>query len=248
MVLVARERDTGALAQWVLQPDGSGMSQRALVDADGRPIRSAGAPSLLELPTGELCGVFPDPERFIRIYVYQPDEDNWLDLTASAFDAALGPRTTGPVGMAFHRYRRADGAPLSSDASRGALYLSFTEPESAAARNPDNPHYYVSEWLDAQHPARRQLHMRWRGRVITEWTNLAPGTGVALYEDESSDALKALLLEQTRDARRLELLPYADGTQDQDHGSGSDFQVMERGICTGIRGEAACGDASTGAY
>jgi hypothetical protein len=94
LVLVARASDTGELVQWMLRPDGSGLSQRAVVDADGQPIRSGGAPSLLELPTGELCGVFPDPEKLIRIYVYQPEHDNWLDLTAHAFDAALGPRST----------------------------------------------------------------------------------------------------------------------------------------------------------
>jgi hypothetical protein len=248
LMLVGSARDSGELVQWVLRADGVGLLQRVGMDAEGRAIRSGGAPSLLELPTGELCAVFPDPERFVRIYVYRPDQDDWLELTSNAFDAALGPRTTGPVGMAFHRYRGADGAPLGGDASRGALYLSFTEPESATARNPDNPHYYVSEWLDAQHPARQQLHMRWRGRVITEWTNLAPGTGVALYEDERSVALHALLLEQTREGRRLEFLPFADGTRNADLGGGSDFQVMERGICTGIRGESLCGDASTGAY
>lgn len=248
LFMIAADAETGALAQWVMQPDSGRSVQRAVLDTRGEPVLTGLPPSLLALPTGELCGVFADVGRQIRIYVYRPEQDAWQDLSASAFDAALGPRSAGPVGMAFHLFRAASGAPLRSDASRGALYLTFTEPESAAARSPDNPHVYVSEWLDARHPARQQLHMRWRGRVITEWTNLAAGTGAALYEDELSEALSALLFVQARDGYELDFLPYADGSHDADLGSGSDFQVMERGICSVLRGDAACGDASTGAY
>ena len=248
LMIVARTGDAGLLQQWTARADGPQLARGAVVDLDGRPLRAGRAPSLLALPTGELCGVFPDVDGFIRIYVYRPELDAWQDLSADAFDAALGPRTSGPVGLAFHLYRAPDGSPLHGDATRGALYLSFTEPESPAARAPDNPHLYVSEWLDARHPARRQLHMRWRGRLLTEWTNLAPGTGTALFEDESSEALAALMLVETRDGRKLELLPYADGTHPAELASGSDFQVMERGICSVLRGDVVCGDASTGAY
>jgi hypothetical protein len=186
----------------------------------------------------------------MRFYCYASADDVWVDLSRRAFDVGLGPETKGSVGMAFHRYRNAAGLLVDGDLTRGALYLSFTEPESSAAHYPDNPHLLVSEWLNARHGAFEQSSLRWRGSLITEWTNLAPGTSVALYEDAGLANLQALMavrIEATH-TTRLDLLPFADGAFDETLASGNDFEVMERGICTGLRPELACGDASTGAY
>jgi hypothetical protein len=126
--------------------------------------------------------------------------------------------------------------------------LSFTEPDSA--RTPDNPHWLISEWLSAKHGAFAQIDFRWRGSVIDQWTNLVPGTGVALYEDETLSALKALMAirDGKTGATRIDFLPFADGAYDEDFGTGNDFEVMERGICVGLRGVKPCGDRATGAY
>ena len=61
--------------------------------------------------------------------------DAWLDLTRTAFFSGLGPQTSGPVGIAYHRYRLASGGLVTADATRGAVYLSFTEPESQWANH-----------------------------------------------------------------------------------------------------------------
>ncbi len=209
-------------------------------DVEAVQLTVGSTPSVLVIGTGELCGVFPDPEGFVRLYCYEPDVDAWRDLTRTAFFSGLGPKSAGPVGLAYHRYRHADGSLVQGDATRGALMLSFTEPESSYAKNPDNPHYFISESLSAATPARTHLFLRWRGSVIDEWTNLAAGTGLAIYEDLELSALKGLMLARVSDATRLDVLPFADGVYEQQLGSGNDFVVMELGICEGLKGKGKC--------
>jgi hypothetical protein len=209
-------------------------------DAQGHALRLGLGPSVLALGTGELCGVFPDVDSYVRFFCHEPEHDVWRDLSSTAFYAGLGPKTSGRAGLAYHLYRRSDGSLVTDDATRGALILSFTEPESPSANYSDNPHYFISEWLSADHPARRELYFRWRGRVIDEWTALAPGTGLALYEDPELSALKALMLARTPDATRLDFLPFADGTHEERLASGNDYELMARGICEGLRGVADC--------
>jgi hypothetical protein len=191
--------------------------------------------------------VFPDADSFIRFYCYDAASDRWLDLSARAFNAGVGPRTGDAAGLAFHRYRDASGAPASGDGSRGALHLAFSEPESSSALFPNNPHLYISEWLSAAHGAREQISFRWRGRLITEWTQLAPGTGTSLLD--SGEHMQALMVQRTgTGAHRLDYLPNADGELDEPLNSGNDFEVMERGLCLGIHSETECGGAQTAKY
>jgi len=44
-----------------------------------------------------------------------------------------------------------------------------------------------------------------------------------------------MLTDMKKTGTRIEFLPLADGAYDEDFGSGDDFEVMERGICLGIR-------------
>jgi len=147
-----------------------------------------GSPGARRAADGELCGVFPDADAYLRFYCYDAARDRWADLSLAAFYAGLGPHTAGAVALAFHRYRAADGTPL--DRTRGALYLSFTEPESQDAHDPDNPHFLISRALSARAGAFQAIDFRWRGSVINQWTKVVHGTALALYEDESLSALK----------------------------------------------------------
>jgi hypothetical protein len=71
---------------------------------------------------------------------------------------------------------------------------------------------------------------------------VVPGTGVTLYEDETLSALKAALAVEVKDTQRVDFLPFADGSFPAQLGSGNDFEVMERGICRGIRPARECGE------
>jgi hypothetical protein len=121
--------------------------------------------------------------------------------------------------------------------------------ERASLHTPDNPQVFISEWLNAQYGAFEHINFRWRGSFINQWTNLAAGTGVSFYEDESLVSLQAILARsEADDTVTVDYLPFADGSYDETLASGNDFQVMERGICLGIQGEERCGDRTTGAY
>jgi hypothetical protein len=236
--------DGGLFQASAAEPSGPFVLSRVFDTAE-QPIAVGLAPTLARLGTGELCGVLPDLERYVRFYCYDASRDAWLDLTRTAFFSGLGPQTAGAVSLAYHRYRKQDGGLVTDDVTRGAVIMSFTEPESPYAKNPDNPHYFMSEWLSAEHPARSELYFRWRGSVIDEWTNLAPGTSLALYEDVTLSALKGLMLAKLTnpDVVHLDFLPFADGVYEDQFGGGNDFEVMERGICEGLKSEASCAPA-----
>jgi hypothetical protein len=251
LAIFFRASATGSLMQASARDATGPFRTQAVLDARQRPITTGLSPTVAALGTGELCGVFANDEQNIRFHCYDRGRDLWVDLSQQAFDVGLGPRTEGKVGVAYHRYRAADGAPVDGDSSRGAVYLSFSQPESEAqaGSKPDNPHLLISQWLNERHGALERIDFRWRGSVLDQWTNLAPGTGVALYEDETLSALKALFTTRAaKGATAVDFLPFADGAYDESFGSGNDFQVMERGICAGLRGAKICGDKSTGAY
>jgi hypothetical protein len=218
---------------------------RPVIDDALRPITTPLAPAIASLGTGELCGAFADAESSIRFYCYDLSRDLWRDHSARAFYAGLGPRTGGPVGLAYHRYRSASGTVLHGDETRGALYLSFTEPAPGDDLTPDNPQLLISEWLDAAHPAATSIQFRWRGNVVNQWTHLAKSTSLVLYEDNSLQALAGAMVRRAKDRHQLELLPFVDGAFDVELGAGNDFEVMERGICTQLRGARACDSPSS---
>ncbi|HMI91083.1 MAG TPA: hypothetical protein VK509_06945, partial [Polyangiales bacterium] len=238
----------GTLLQASALAPGGPFQLRQVIDQAGEPIESALGPSVLRLGTGELCAVFPDLQRAVRIYCYAQERDRWIDLTRRAFYAGFGPETGAEVALAYHRYRDADGLALGGDDSRGALYLALTEPAAGTQGKPDNPNLWISTALSARHGAFEALDFRWRGALIDQWTHLGADSAVTLYEDESLSALKAALIARTDDGLQLDFLPLADGSFAGALRAGNDFEVMERGICVGLQGVERCGGPSTGKY
>lgn len=253
LVVLYRALD-GALVEQRVDFTNGEVEREAAIDTAGRPIFTSFAPSLLALGTGELCGGFVDLESHVRFYCAEDAPFVWRDLSARAFYATLGPATGGPVGLAYHRFRAADGGFVGSEpasearSARGAVYMSFTEAAPGTTR-PDNPNLMISRALDRDALARDAIDFRWRGNLINQWAHVAEGTAVALYEDETLPGLVAALSAASAgEATRIELLPAADGVFDAELGSGNDFAVMERGICTTLRGAGWCGGPKTAAY
>jgi hypothetical protein len=235
--------DSGELIQASADRADRPFQLRTVVDTHGNALSSARGPTLAALGTGELCGVFPDGEGYARFFCYDALSDAFVDLSRAAFYAGLGPYSAGEVGIAYHYYRDGDGLPVSDDASRGAIHLAFTEVDPDSKRYPDIPSLLVSQWLSAAHGARERVDFRWRGRLIDQWTTLAPATRVAFYEDEASDALAAIMnVRHSNGSSQIDFLPLADGSFDAALGAGNDFQIMEHGICAVLRGNAICGD------
>jgi hypothetical protein len=247
VLFVAGDADGTLMQASASTPEGPFVVRPAL-DGALRPIRTPLAPAIATLGTDDLCGAFADEQSMIRFHCYDASFDLWRDHSAQAFYAGLGPRTGGPVGLAYHRYRASDGSPLDGDETRGALYLSFTEPAPSKDKTPDSPQLMISEWLDAASATATSIRFRWRGNVINQWTHLAANTSLVLHEDSSLPALTGAMVMRSKDGLRLELLPFVDGSFDLDLGSGDDFEVMERGICAQLRGVGACGGRDTGRH
>jgi hypothetical protein len=244
-VLLLANDARGTLMQAFARSAEGPFVMRPVLDASLQPVTASRAPALASLDTGESCAALVDHESLIHLHCYEPARDLWPDLSARAFYAGLGPRTGGPVGLAYHCHRTAHGTAIDGDETRGALYLSFTERAPVRDRTPDNPQLLVSEWLNAGNPAASALHFRWRGAVINQWTHLAPDTALVLYEDRSLAGLAGAMVRRIGQRLQLELLPLVDGAFEAELRGGDDFEVMERGICTELRGAAACADGAS---
>ncbi|MET0389625.1 MAG: M12 family metallo-peptidase [Polyangiales bacterium] len=227
------------------------LAVRRALDDNSLPLTASGAVAAAELPTHETCAVVPDARGELHVYLYDHGQDRWRDFSRRVFDNGVGPRTHGQVSLAYHVFRDASGAPSGGDATRGSLLIGYTEPPDPHAPLPDIPHLLRSEWLSRTHGAAEQLSLRWRGSLISEWSTVAAGSGVALAEapTELGLGLSGLLVvrDDTKGAH-VDFLPHVDGEVDAALGGGDDFAVMERGICLGLHTAAVCGDASTAVY
>ena len=196
---------------------------------------------------GRSCGALTDADGHVRIYCYDQDTDRFEQLLAFEGD---GPVTAGKPGLAYHAYRSYLGGPQQSDPSRGAFWLAVTE---------DHPEYdRVRVWIsdpvseqageslaDLVFPDERQ------GWFFNTWMNLVDDSGLLLYDDLSLGAMKAISVHDNdgdplATSRFVRFHPFADGTFRAELRDGNDFRVMERGICAGIIGKAACGPSTWG--
>lgn len=221
-------------------------------DRNGNPLVGALGPSMVGLPSGEVCGIFPDPQRFIRLFCLDAsdveDADaRWRDLSRDAFYAGMGPVTESEANIVFHRYLSASGYPIDGS-QRGALHVAYTR--AASRKEPLNPQMLISEWLDAAHTAAERVNFRWRGSVINEWANLAPTSALALHPTAGPLGLTGLAVTDLGVSGEYALmwLAAADGAFDTELSVDNDFAVMERGICRGLGHTKRCGGRSTATY
>jgi hypothetical protein len=226
---------------------------RPLLDLAGQPIATNGAPPTLAFwgtddgtsTTNETWMVAPDPGSFIRIYRYVPGQDRWEDRTAAVFPS----RPTGTVhqrmGFAFRPLTDGNGQVI--DPRRGEFNLAYGEEIAGQIGS-----LWVSDVVDGARPPGTHLRfpMSTAGRFGHPWYTIATtsGGGIDLYTDPQFPHMKALLL--AGDDQTLRFLPHPDGIFDADWADGSDFQVMERGICLGLRGgdAAFCGPRNSFGY
>ncbi len=201
-------------------------------------------------PNGTICGAITNDAGTVGLYCYDPATNRFVNRSSTAFPAVTKPITSGKPGLAFHTYRSWAGIPLVAD--RGAFWLGVT----VADLEWDFVDVWISEPIGSgagealqavEFPASR------RGKVGNVWSNLADGTGMALYDDASLGAMKALWLRVDGGdssppvgGRKLRFLPFVDGGFRAELTDGNDFQVMERGICLGLEDAAYCGPSSFG--
>ncbi|MCR9165333.1 MAG: hypothetical protein ACE37F_24005 [Nannocystaceae bacterium] len=227
----------------------------ALLDESAATIAGEHAPSFTSWPydqhatvRGTICGALSDPGGEVRLYCYDRDS-NRFELHA-AF-SGTGPQTAGKPGIAYHAYRAADGTPLDGDAHRGALWLTVTEENT----DYDKVRVWISDPISEAFG--EELSEAWfpsgRGSGFwhNTWTNVADGSGQAMYDDETLGAMKGLsvrdLSSDTASTQRaVRFAPFADGSFATALRDGNDFRVMERGICRGLASAATCGPSTWG--
>jgi hypothetical protein len=149
--------------------------------------------------------------------------------------------------LAFHVYRDSNGAPVLNDVTRGQFVLVTVPPAPNFAPYPT---VYQSRPVSAASPPSSSTVLF---SVSKFWQQVQlASTNLSLFEDESISALKGSMVlhwdGNTNDS--LLFLPYADGTPDIQLKDGSDFRVMERGLCYVLKQRNAtfCGSANQWGY
>ena len=131
--------------------------------------------------------------------------------------------------LVFHHERSASGAPLA--VGQGTFWL--ITPWNAIGKQT----WHRTQRID---PTLAPWTMGPLRVTIDAMEYGVDGT-IALFEDLRTSAMKGGIAE----ARKVEFMPFADGTFAAQLKDGNDFSVMERGICRGLKTdpETICGPA-----
>jgi hypothetical protein len=197
------------------------------------------------------CGAFPDATGAVQILCLDRSSSNryWRDISASAFNitgsctGCIGQRVTvAKPALRFHIVRANNGAPFYRS-RRGQFWLSTTPNTN---RIPD---VSLSGPLNWQAPPFPNLQFLWVGKQHNAWSRILGG--VAYYADLSIGGLKGVyVLDIDSRPQELRFAPFGDGGVDVGLRDVSDWQVMERGVCSAqdLRSNALCGSLGWWGY
>lgn len=213
------------------------------------PAPSASAP-MHHSDVGQACGVFPGSTSgsALKLLCYLKDTDRWIDLSAALRDGsgntAVVSHDHSRPSIAFHTFRVAadDGAAPDApvgylgDGRRGQFFV-IVQPPGAA------PVLYVSTEVSPVMPPSTALRViplefGWEGK---------DDLPVSLYADRDVSAVKAIQFARhpacsgCSERDWLKVYGMVDGSYKASLGAKNDFQVMELGICRGLRDATWCG-------
>lgn len=236
----------GGVYRWaVSRPDLTFWQRGEVRRTDGTTITGLYGASVVTWPSRELsinfavsgrsCGAFVKADKALVFACYDKDLDAWQDLTST-----MGPgviQAGARPSLAYHVFRDAQGVPLL-DQTRGQFWMAIPATGGRLA-------LWRSSTLKWPTPPSTAMTFRWAGNMGNQWAFSAAGAGVHLFEDGETSALKALWVWPTFG---VWFYPFVDGTVRAQLKDGNDFQVMEHGICNGLRGGAACGPVNAFGY
>lgn len=210
---------------------------------EGEPVpttacmAAAGLAATTPVVPWALLPPYSEPLRFLCL---DPATARWTER--AGFFPSMQWTASRP-GLAFHVFRDAAGAPISTP-PRGQFVLTF------GVRNGDNVAGYVAVSTPTTGTATLPsgLAMLGFGNLRDVWSFAPAGGGAAPYEDSQLSALKAIRAFRVDGPWILEFLPLFDGTFDAALSDGNDFQVMERGICLSLRDATFCGGPNSWGY
>jgi hypothetical protein len=203
------------------------------------------------------CGIFPNEDRGMRPYCFDPVDLVWRDLTDQVFsaqatsgcnagsevldsEAGLSGRclvvsATAPQ-LAMRYVRRDTGLPLSLGSATSHFQLTWS------FDTPGSPRVWISEPLSTlNHPSEGAWAFgNWRDFFANTWHIADAGSNVPMYEDSAMGGMFAL---DTR-LQIVRFYPHADGSADVDLWVGSDFRVIEDHLCRWVAGDpvVVCGE------
>lgn len=213
-------------------------------DAAGSSIRTNGAPTTLafwgrddgrSLKTNQTWMALADGGSRIRVYRYDPNSRRWQDKTASGFTNRPGDRIKRRMGFAFRPLLDAGGQMF--EPLKGEFTLAYGATDAGAPLDRrDVGSIWISDVVSEARPPDQYLRFpsNLAGRFGHPWygIGLRDQGGFDLYSDPAFPFLKGAAV---RLDSRIAFLAYADGIFDLDFMTGSDFQVMRRGICFRLR-------------
>jgi hypothetical protein len=168
--------------------------------------------------------VLADASSHLRLYHHEANLDRWRDMTQAVFPVAPTGTVAQRVGFVYHALTAGDGSILHP--LKGEFMLPYARPPDTSLRFPLSTAGGFGHF--------------WYGAVTRQ-------DGMDFFADPQFPYAKAALLDAGGEVR---FLPHADGIFDLDFRSGSDFQIMERGICLGLhRGDTTrCGPSNAFGY
>ena len=173
--------------------------------------------------------VFPaQADSQIVLYGYDPQADAWLDLTANALPVRPSGKIEQPIGFGWRPLVAADGSVL--DPLKGEFFLTYGATNEGGVGST-----WFSQVVDAQRPPISDLTFDRAnaGRFGHPWYGVMnQGGGMDYYTDPDFPYVKALFINGNTE---VTFLPHPDGIYDKDFQVGSDWWIMERGICMTLR-------------
>ncbi len=241
-----RDRNTGRY----LTSEGAMFTQTSTVlDANGSPLGGSQSPTLADTPIdgGRSCGVFTDGMGAMTLHCQDPATLGWRPVPAAL--AGTTPTVAKP-GLAWHRNRTSNGEAMRT----GAYWVTSVDRLGTAPDTRDATRMVLTSALEPNDLVTNITFAQW-GQVTNQWAFALPGAGVTLYEDEALATLKGAWVSlwgkgehnQNLD-RPIFFLPFADGTFDAWLEDIDDFQILERSVCTSLRGDGFCGTSASSPF
>ncbi len=150
------------------------------------------------------------------------------------------PTLTAKPALSFHIPRFADGTAIHEEPYSGQLVFAWQAP--TAGNSVADLHISPLMSVEGLTPF-SATNAGWilRDQVGNQWSTLVDGTGMAWWDGPTIGAAKAVRLRPpgSNTDSRVQLLPYADGTEPTPMRNGNDFSVMERRLCRRLIGASS---------
>jgi hypothetical protein len=248
LVIFFADPDGSYKAMWAAAPAVGGWSEPFdLFDDTWEPMEGAKPPSVTSVPRShtedDYCGTFVDVNDLIRLYCLHPGTLVWSERGTALTGA---PTSAAKATVSFHINRTAVGSYVDNDPTNGHLYVIT---DGGVFEGDRVPKLRLLRRMPGSGgmPDFEQAANLWFG---ARWFTVKTTTSFAIYDDRVLGATKAAIV---RPNDSVHFLPLADGAVRAELRDGNDFQIMERGLCMGLRfqfqdGHDYCGNASTSVW